>query len=115
MGDGVRGRRGLAQSIAESLIAVVPLLMSGFAHAQTAAEMQRQLNQQTLDRNFDVKSEAELNSYIDAATKRGEVPKPYQGTNWRPGYTCADLRPYGWREYRDCMYYYRYYGRYYPY
>jgi Ni/Co efflux regulator RcnB len=101
--------------MAGSLTLAVSLLANGPALAQSAAEMQRQLNQQTLDRNFDVKSEAELDSYIEAATKRGQVPQPYRGTNWRRGYTCADLRPYGWGEYRDCMYYYRYYGRYYPY
>lgn len=30
----------------------------------------------------------------------------------RPGYTCNDLWRYSYYEYRDCVYYHCYYGRY---
>jgi hypothetical protein len=91
------------------LTLIVPVV-----RAESAAEIQKRLNVQNLDRPSDTKNEAELNSYIEDATKRGLVPQPYSGTHWRSGYTCSDLSPYGWNEYRDCMYYYRHYGHYYP-
>lgn len=75
--------------------------------------MQEQLNNQVLSQPFSVPDEAQVKSYIESAQKRGEVPKPYTGKHWRPGYTCANLGSY-YREYLSCRYYYHYYGRYYP-
>jgi hypothetical protein len=75
--------------------------------------MQEQLNNQVLSQPFSVPDEAQVKAYIESAQKRGEVPKPYTGKHWRPGYTCANLGPY-YREYLACRYYYHYYGRYYP-
>jgi hypothetical protein len=77
-------------------------------------KMQEQLNDQVLSKPFSVADEAQVKAYIEGAQKRGEVPQPYTGKHWRPGYTCVDLRPYSYREYLACRYYYFYYGRYYP-
>ena len=77
-------------------------------------KMQEQLNNQVLSKPFSVADEAQVKSYIDDAQRRGEVPQAYKGKHWRPGYTCVDLRPYSYREYLACRYYYSYYGRYYP-
>ena len=91
------------------------LLLALPCRADQKAEMQKQLNGEVLNQGFDVKREDELNAYIDAATRKGLVPKAYTGTHWRRGATCDDLLGYAWSEYRDCMYYYHYYGRYYSY
>jgi hypothetical protein len=77
-------------------------------------KMQEQLNNQVLSKPFSVADEAQVKAYIEDAQRRGEVPQAYKGKNWRPGYTCVDLRPYSYREYLACRYYYSYYGRYYP-
>lgn len=76
-------------------------------------KMQEQLNDQVLSKPFSVADEAKVKAYIEDAKKRGEVPQPYAGKHWRPGYTCYDLRPYSYREYLSCRYYYSYYGHYY--
>jgi hypothetical protein len=77
--------------------------------------MQEQLNNQVMSKPFSVADEARVKSYIAEAQKRGEVPAPYAGTHWRPGYTCVNLRPYSYQEYLSCRYYHSYYGHYYPY
>jgi len=74
--------------------------------------MQEQLNNQVLSQPFNVADEAQVRAYIEGAQKRGEVPQPYAGKHWRPGYTCTNLRPY-YQEYLSCRYYYSYYGYYY--
>ena len=94
------------------------LLLAGTGNAgdseDRAAELQEQLNQEVLSKPFSVEEQAKLEAYLQDALKRKIVPGEYTGTHWRRGYTCRDLRPYSYYEYRDCMYYYRYYGRYYP-
>jgi hypothetical protein len=76
-------------------------------------KMQEHLNDQVLSKPFSVADEAKVKAYIEDAKKRGEVPQPYTGKYWKPGYTCYDLRPYSYREYLSCRYYYSYYGHYY--
>ena len=86
---------------------------SGGEMTEEMKRMQEHLNNQVLSQPFSVADEAQVKAYIDAAQKRGEVPQPYTGKYWRPGYTCVDLRPYSYREYLSCRYYYSYYGHYY--
>lgn len=76
-------------------------------------EMQKALNEQVMTKPFSVEEEAKINQYIEESTKNNRVPQEYTGTYWRPGYTCRDLRPFSYSEYRACRYYYHYYGRYY--
>jgi hypothetical protein len=76
-------------------------------------KMQEQLNDQVLSKPFSVTDEAKVKAYIEDAQRKGEVPQSYKGKHWRPGYTCYDLRPYSYREYLSCRYYYSYYGHYY--
>ncbi len=77
--------------------------------------MQQQLNQSVMDQPFFAEQPEKVDAYIKEAMKKNIKPKPYTGTHWRPGYTCHDLLRYSWIEYRDCRYYYHYYGHYYPY
>jgi hypothetical protein len=73
-------------------------------------QMQKQLNNQVMSKPFSVADEAQVKAYIEGAQKRGEVPQPYTGQHWRPGYTCVALRPYSYQEYLSCRYYHAYYG-----
>jgi len=91
------------------------LAYSGSSYAEDLKKMQEQLNKQVLEQQFSVESEAGLSAYIADATKRGTPPKSEPSKYWRNGYTCADLRPYSWNDYRDCSYYHHYYGHYWAY
>ena len=77
--------------------------------------LQRALNQKVMERPFDPGDQAEIDAFVENALKKNQVPEEYKGNNWRRGYTCADLRQYGYYQYRNCLHYYRYHGRYYPY
>ena len=79
------------------------------------AEMQKKLNAETFDQPFLAEQPEKVEAYIQEAMKKGIKPMEYDGTHWRRGYTCHDLLRYSWREYRNCRYYYRRYGRFYPY
>ena len=77
------------------------------------AAMQRKLNAEVMEQPFLAEEPEKVNAYIKDALKKKLVPPPYSGTYWRPGYTCRNLLRYSWKEYRNCKYYHRYYGRYY--
>lgn len=79
------------------------------------AAMQRQLNSEVMDQDFLAEQPEKVEAYIKEAMKKNLKPEEYKGTHWRRGYTCRSLLRYSWREYRNCRYYYRYHGRYYPY
>ncbi|MGY6276698.1 hypothetical protein [Methylomonas sp. MgM2] len=85
------------------------------ASADEVSDMQKRLNEEVMGKLFSVETEANLNAYIEEATKRGIPPKTTPSRYWRRGYTCGDLRRYSWSDYRDCSYFYRYYGYYWPY
>lgn len=78
------------------------------------AAMQKALNQKVLDRPFNPGDRAAVDAYLEESFKKGVLPKEVRPEGWRPGYTCDNLR-YSLYQYRDCRYYHRYYGRYYPY
>jgi hypothetical protein len=74
--------------------------------------LQKQLNSQVMNKSFHVESDAKLEADLEASFKKGIKPVSTVSRYWRPGYTCADIRSYSWRDYRNCRYHYRYYGRY---
>jgi len=86
------------------------------AFAQTAAEMaemQKKLNAEVLEKPFSVADEAKIDAFIKDAMKKDLKPEVKKAPDyWQPGYTCANIYSYGWRAYRNCRYYRRYYGRY---
>jgi len=99
-------------------VLLLPILLmanSAIAWADERSDLQKRLNEEVLSKPFSVENEANLNAYIEEATKRGTPPKTQPSKYWRNGYTCGDLRRYSWTDYRDCSYYHRYYGRYWPY
>ena len=75
-------------------------------------ELQKQLNSQVMSKSFHVESDAALSAELEAAIKKGVKPVNTPSKQWRPGYTCADIRGYSWSDYRNCRYYHRYHGRY---
>lgn len=77
------------------------------------AKMQAQLNQEVMSKPFLAEKPEEVDAYIKSMLEKNVKPSEYNGQNWKPGYTCRDLLRYNWTEYRNCRYYYRYYGRYY--
>lgn len=95
--------------------AITSIVWAGIANAESPADMQRRLNEQVLDKQFSVENEANLEAYIKDATERGTPPISTPSKHWQNGYTCGDLRRYSWNDYRDCSYYHRYYGHYWPY
>lgn len=80
------------------------------------AEMQRQLNQETMSSGFQVEDTAKIDAYIKDAMKKDLKPDVKQPENWQPGYTCDSYYRhyyrYNYYGYRNCLYHYRYYGRY---
>ncbi len=78
-------------------------------------KMQKQLNQQVLEQPFFAEEPEKVDAYIKEAMKKNLKPEEYKGTHWQRGYTCHDLLRYSWYEYRNCAYYHRYHGHYYPY
>lgn len=79
------------------------------------AEMQKKFNAETMAKPFLAEEPEKVEAYIKEAMEKNLKPVEYEGTNWRRGYTCRDLLRYSWREFRNCRYYHRYHGRYYPY
>ncbi len=80
--------------------------------AESLAEMQKRLNQETISKEFSVEDEAKIDAFIKESMGKDLKPTKKVPTYWQNGYTCADVRRYSWRDYRDCRYHYRYYGRY---
>ena len=76
--------------------------------------MQKALNQEVLDKPFYPGDKAAVDKYLDEAIKKGVKPNETKPPGWAPGWTCNNL-VYSYNAYRNCMYYYRYHGRYYPY
>lgn len=104
-------RARAAKSFVVFLVALSPLTL-----AETAAEMQQRLNQEVLNSAFHVEDTAKIDSYIADAMQKKLKPKTTPPPNWQPGYTCDSYYRhyygYNYYGYRDCLYYHRYYGRY---
>lgn len=76
---------------------------------------QKKYNAEIMKQEFFAEQPEKVEAYIREAMKKELKPKEYMGIYWRRGYTCRDLLRHSWIEYRDCRYYHRYHGHYYPY
>lgn len=76
--------------------------------------MQKALNQEVLDKPFNPGDKAKVDAYLEDSIKKGVKPNETKPQGWAPGWTCNNL-VYSYRAYRDCRYYHRYHGSYYPY
>ena len=77
--------------------------------------MQKKYNTEIMEKEFFAEQPDKVEAFIREAMEKNLKPREYTGIYWRAGYTCRDLLRYSWREYRDCRYYHRYHGHYYPY
>ena len=80
--------------------------------AETMAEMQKKLNAEVMEKPFTVADQAKVDAYINEAMQKNLKPRQQAPQHWAPGNTCQDLWRYSYNDYRDCAYYYRYYGHY---
>ena len=79
------------------------------------AERQRALNAEALASPFNAGDIKNAQAYAEDALKKGIVPVGQPPRYWQPGWDCGALtryRYYSYSDYRDCVYHYRYYGRY---
>ena len=97
-------------------LACVPASLTWADAESDRLEMQRRLNQENLDSEFQVEDTAKIDSYIQEAMKKGLKPKTSAPENWQSGYTCDSYYRrhyrYNYYGYRDCLYHYRHFGRY---
>jgi hypothetical protein len=78
-------------------------------------EMQRKLNEQVMASPFNAGDIKKAEAWAVEAKKKGVVPEQQPPGYWRPGWTCHHMTAYPgyyYRHYRNCVYYHRYYGRY---
>ena len=97
------------------LISIINIFSLGRVSAgeqEDLAEMQKKLNAEVMEKPFSVEDTARIDAYIKDAMKKDLKPREKPPARWRRGSTCAVLHDYN--EYRDCLYYYRYHGRYWP-
>ncbi len=97
------------------LVAAACMLAATSAVAGTdddMAEMQKQLNAEVMQKPFSVEDSAKIDAYVKESMKKDLKPRQTPPPHWVPGYTCMNLWRYSYYEYRDCVYYYRVYGRY---
>jgi hypothetical protein len=96
------------------------LLAAGMASAaddadRARAEMQKKLNNQVMSAPFDPGDISKAEAYAAEAKAANVVPVAQPPTYWAPGWTCANLTSYAYYnygDYRNCIYYHHYYGRY---
>lgn len=99
-----------------SLILAVLCLASARAPAETEAEaMQRQLNQQVMAAPFNAGDIDKAAAEADVMLKNKVRPVTVAPSYWQPGWNCGYMTSYqyyNYSDYRNCVYHYRYYGRY---
>lgn len=99
-------------------IGIATVLWSGVLQAgekEDMEAMQKQLNQNVMDRPFNPGDRAAIDAYLQQAVKNNTPPPQVQApSGWQPGWTCNNL-VYSYYQYRNCLHYYRYYGYYYRY
>lgn len=101
------------------LVGMAGLVWAGIACAddagRTREEMQRALNQQVMAVPFNPGDIKKAQGYAEQAKKDGVVPAQQPPAYWQPGWTCGSLvgyAYYNYGDYRNCVYYNHYYGRY---
>jgi len=101
----------VATVLAMTQVLALPVAFAG-EDEDAMAEMQKRLNEQVMEKPFSVEEKAKIDAYIEDAMKKDLKPPGQPPATWRQGYTCSDLRASSYYDYRNCLYYHRYYGRY---
>lgn len=94
-----RDKRLRAKSTITCLVLLASLLLGEAAFAQ--------------EKGFNAARESEVQAYIKQQIAAGIAPRG-SSPHWKKGYTCQDLLRHDWAEYRECRYYYKVNGRYFP-
>jgi len=107
------GRNIMRVGIGVCVLAVTVSSMLQAGEKEDMEAMQKQLNKNVMERPFNPGDKASIEAYLEEAIKKGMPPPQAQPpANWQPGWTCNNLM-YSYIEYRNCLHYHRYYGRYY--
>lgn len=92
---------------------------AGLAHAggddKARADMQRKLNESVMSSAFNAGDIKKAEAYAEEAKKANVQPVAQAPNYWAPGWTCSNLTSYQYyyyNDYRNCIYYHHYYGRY---
>lgn len=106
----------MLRTVSSTLI-IFSMFSYTLVHADTdsdMAEMQKKLNAENMEKPFHVEDTAKIEAYIAEAKKNKTQPRANPPNYWQPGYTCNSYYRYNYNyyDYRDCLYYYNYYGRY---
>lgn len=95
---------------------LLPLAASAGGEAEKSREdMQRALNEQVMATPFNPGDMKKAQAWAEEAKKQGVAPVAQAPNYWVPGWTCANLTVYPqyyYGDYRNCIYYHHYYGRY---
>ncbi|MET0377944.1 MAG: hypothetical protein ABW049_03045 [Spongiibacteraceae bacterium] len=86
------------------------------SRADNMAEMQKRLNDENAQSSFATQDIASIEKYVETSLQQGLKPKTAAPRDWQPGFNCNSYygrsNRYNYNGYRDCLYHYRYYGRY---
>lgn len=100
-------------------ISLLCALLPAAAFAETEREaMQRKLNESVMAAPFDPGDISKAEAYAEQAKKSNIPPVAQPPAYWAPGWTCSNLTSYAYYnygDYRNCIYYHHYYGRYWRY
>ncbi|MBI5719221.1 MAG: hypothetical protein HZC37_16260 [Burkholderiales bacterium] len=99
---------------------ILTMLLSLAAHATDDAdrareEAQRALNEHVIAQPFNPGDVRKAQAYAEQAKKEGVKPVAVAPTHWQPGWSCSNLTvhpAYAYADYRNCVYYFHVYGRY---
>lgn len=99
-----------------SVLVLVLCALSLPAGAESEMEaMQKRLNAEALASPFNAGDIKKADAYAEDALKKKVEPVAIAPSYWQPGWSCGHLtsyRYYNYYDYRNCVYYHRYYGRY---
>lgn len=102
--------------VALACLAALPAGAANDAAGDAAREaMQRALNERTMAAAFNPGDVAKAQTWAEQARRVNVAPVTAPPAYWNPGWTCANLTAYPgyiYNDYRNCIYYHHYYGRY---
>lgn len=109
------GVTGVARHLAPLLLLALAATAAADDAQKRRAEMQKALNDAVMASPFDPGDVQKAQAYAEEAKKQNLPPVQSPPPYWQPGWTCGHLTGYlhyRYDTYRNCIYYHRYYGRY---
>ncbi len=109
------GRRIEALCALAAWVGMAAVADEGSPTDKARDDLQRALNQQVMATPFNPGDIKKAQGYAEQAKKEGVLPVQQAPAYWQPGWTCGSLiayQYYHYGDYRNCIYYNHYYGRY---